>query len=134
MIDASLAFVLVLTLVQMGLTWVWLVTGTTSGMHLTAGEELELITASDRLIGDPKCLALVENGHVVAQTIDTTKVGDEAEYCRHDYAIINRELGGGTGLVPPPGSSTGTLGSHGGLRRLVFLDREGGEVGVLSVW
>ncbi|MFC2174709.1 hypothetical protein ACFLQ2_02455 [archaeon] len=113
MIDASIAFVLVLVLVQLCLLWTQLVTGEAAAMHFTAEKQKELIAASDRLINDPKCLAKVDQsvGRVVPQTIDSAQIGKEATYCHHNYSI-----------------------NGDGIKRLVFLDEEGGEAVALSVW
>ncbi len=132
MIDASIAFFLVLLLVQMCLLWTHLVVGSTLGMHSTAEGQARLIAASDRLINDPKCLAQFDRsvGRVVPQTIDTAKLGQEAEYCHGNYSISgDRELGGGINSMPPPEEGAKLV-----VKRLVFLGEEGGEVGVLAVW
>ena len=144
LVDASIAFILVLVLVQFCLLWTHTVTGSAVAMHATAEKQKRLIAASDRLINDPKCLAKVDESvwRVVPQTIDTARIGKEAEYCHGNYSISGRgelggggldgsKSGGGIDLMPPP-----SIGLRDGIvvKRLVFLDDEGGEAGVLAVW
>ena len=85
-----------------------------------AAEQKRLIDASDRLINDPNCLAMVDYNHVVPQTIDERKLHSDNLVCDLgvNYSVYN------------------TAHAHDGLvvRRLVFLNDEGGEVGVLEVW
>ena len=120
--DATVAFIIILVTIQLCLLWLAMVVDGTVAFHEHTTEQKKLIDASDRLISDPDCLAKVDNGHVVPQTIN----GYLADGKIHDGC------GAGDvnyGLVTSPQS-------HGGLvvRRLVFVDEEGGDVSVLEVW
>lgn len=113
--DAGIAMILVLVLAYLCLTWANTLVNSTIEIHDTAEKQLELITASDRLINDPDCLAKVDDtvGRVVPQTIDTKR--NISTTCHKNYGINTEH----EGLV---------------VRRLVFLDKQGGKVGVLEVW
>ena len=120
LIDATAAFIIVLVMVQLCLLWMAVVVDSTVSFHSHAAEQKRLIDASDRLINDPNCLAMVDYNHVVPQTLDTRRLNSENLVCNLDvnYSVYN------------------IAQNHDGLvvRRLVFLNEEGGEVGVLEVW
>jgi len=112
MLDASVAFVLILILAQLCLLWLSLFVGQ---RPLIEGAERQkhLIEASDRLINDPACLAATKGNSVVPQTIVARNLSEsELAYCCD-------------------GCGYGINASQGGIRRLVFV---GGGPAVLSVW
>lgn len=117
MLDASVAFILVLVLAQLCLLWLHLFVDSTVSLRSMSDRQLELISVSDRLINNPKCLAKKDShaDRVLPQTIDSTKK------CKIDgisYEVVDSWQDRGTLVV----------------RRLVFIDEEGGEPRVLEVW
>lgn len=127
LIDASLAFIIILVTMQLCLLWMSGVVDATVSLHGTAERQAELLAASDRLINDKNCLAAVdqEGKRVLPQTINTTKLAAARPGCN--------VTGISYGIASTPAA-------HGGLvvRRLVFLDAEGNATGgdfrVLEVW
>lgn len=113
LLDASVAFVLVLVLSQLCLLWLSIVVDAGNGG--VADKQARLIAASDRLIHDPSCLAAADKNGVVPQEIVMRELGEK----RLAYCCDGCGYGIGVG--------------HKGavVRRLVLV---GGEPSVLSVW
>ncbi len=115
--DVSIAFILVLILAQACLLWTHLVVDSTITFKDTAEKQKKLIVESDRLINDPQCLAKVDSlaGRTIPQTIDSTQLNKTSETCHQNYGLNTNHQG----LV---------------VKRLVFIDEEGGDYSVLEVW
>ncbi len=111
LLDASVAFILILVLSQLCLLWLSTLAGQKPLLE-GAEKQKQLIEASDRLINDPACLAKVKNGAAVPQSIVLRNLSaEELAYCC--------------------GGCHYSLGTRQGVQRLVLF---GGVPAVLSVW
>ena len=128
LIDASLAFILILVTMQLCLLWMSGVVDATVSFHGTAQRQAELLAASDKLINDRNCLAAVDQKgkRALPQTINSSRID----------AVCNGHIGCWNATANISCGATTSPQGHGGLvvRRLVFMDVEGGEPHLLEVW